>query len=104
MSDDPKTGTSKYLTTDEAAAYLRYKNRSSLWRFVQAGRIKPDAQRGRIALWTTASLDRALQEGVFAGGPVEGPVEAAPAERKGPADDPWGIRQVFARVKRARQR
>src|SRR5258708_2233269 len=48
--------TSRYLTTDEAAAYLRFGSPSGLWNLARRVGVRP-VRRGRKALWTIPMLD-----------------------------------------------
>src|SRR5450432_3677379 len=50
----------RYLTTEEAAAYLRFRSPSGVWNLARRGGVRP-LQRGRTVLWTVEILDRMLR-------------------------------------------
>src|SRR4029077_13709422 len=53
-----------YLTTAEAAAYLRYEHPDALLQQYRRGRIMPAGGRGKSLLWTRSELDRFVREGL----------------------------------------
>jgi hypothetical protein len=53
-------GRSPYLTTAEAAAYLRYRSASAIRNLVAAGRLHPAGRRGRTWLFLVSELDASV--------------------------------------------
>ena len=51
---------SPYLTTTEAAAYLRYRSASAIRNLVVAGRLRPAGRRGRTWLFLVSELDASV--------------------------------------------
>src|SRR5271165_625590 len=71
--------TVKYLTTREAAAYLRYRSPSAVRMLKKRGRLQPAGPRGRTDLYLIADLDRFIAQGASAripAGRTEAPGEA----------------------------
>ena len=69
----------KYLTTAEAAEYLKYKHPSAVRTLKMRGLLRPDGRRGRggTDMYLTTTLDRFLSEGAgtMAGGRPDAPRE-----------------------------
>jgi hypothetical protein len=51
---------SRYLTTTEAAAYLRYRGASGIRMAVRRGWLRPAARRGRVLLFRLQDLEHLL--------------------------------------------
>src|SRR4051812_38864239 len=93
---------SPYLTTAEAAAYLRYRGPSGIRMAVQRGWLRPSGRRGRVLLFRREDLERMLGDRDAPGTPAGDDhaeefevsrdrvstrrAEAHPAPRRGPKD------------------
>ena len=55
--DENSSESARYLTTNEAAAYLRFPSVPAFRMAISRGHIQPTARRGRVLLFTKADLD-----------------------------------------------
>src|SRR5580692_3922005 len=74
-SHEPSTASeSPYLTTSEAAVYLRYRSGSAIRTLKMKGHLRPAGRRGSVDLYLRDDLDR------FVAGPASGTIHAGRSE------------------------